>query len=305
MASRDALPHGGATRLTAAEGRRPRPVLVTGVPRSGTTWLARELAGARQAAMPGREPMNPRGEQFALGGTVSGWTVLRSPSPRQQRLLRRCYRGLEPRTFSRYGVHQWRALLPGTRTIIKDPFALLSVPAIVACTGALPVVVYRHPGAVLASYRRMGWTADVPELRRLQGADPTPEPPDDAHAMVEFWTVLHRQVLAWLPEVPDALLVSHAEASLGGAPALRRLMLACGLQPGDPASATAGALAADAPRAGRLHSFDRAPGEVTSGWRARLTPAEVAVVEEGTAQTWQELQSRRFELTGEDPGDRA
>lgn len=294
MASRDALPDAGAAPLTAVRGRQQRPVLVTGVPRSGTTWLARELAGARHAAMPGREPMNPRGEQFALGGTLTGWTELRTPTRRQERLLRRCYRGREPRTVSRYGMHQWRALLPGTRTIIKDPFALLSVPAIVGCTGALPVVVYRHPGAVLASYRRMGWTADIPEVRRLQGMDTDPAPPDDAHAMVEFWTFLHRRVLAWLPEVPDTLLVSHAEASLGGGAALRRLMAACGLQPGDAApAATSGG---DRPEHGQLHSFDRAPAEVAGGWRERLTAAEIAVVEAGTAETWQELQSRRFEL---------
>lgn len=239
--------------------------------------------------------MNPRGEQFALGGTLTGWTELRSPSPRQARLLRRCYRGREPRTVSRYGMHQWRALLPGTRTIIKDPFALLSVPAVVGCTGALPVVVYRHPGAVLASYRRMGWTADVAEVRLLQGLDPAPAPPDDAHAMVEFWTFLHRRVLDWLPELPETLLVSHAEASLGGAAALHRLMAACGLQPGGrtPATTSAG----DRPEQGRLHAFDRAPAEVTEGWRDRLTPVEVEVVEAGTAQMWRELQSRRFELT--------
>jgi hypothetical protein len=294
VVSPDARPHAAPTApdrpLTA---RRSRPILVTGVPRSGTTWLARELAVARGAALPGREPMNPRGEQFALGGTLTGWTELRSLSARQERLLRRCYRGLEPRTFSRYGMHQWRALLPGTRTIIKDPFALLSVPVIVACTGALPIVVYRHPGAVLASYRRMGWTADVAEVRSLQGADPQPAPPDDAHAMVEFWTFLHRRVLAWLPAVPEALLVSHAEVSLGGPPALGRLMAACGLRTG--ASPSVGAGPGRTPREGQLHSFDRSAAEVSGGWRSRLTPAEVALVEEGTAGTWQELQSRRWE----------
>ena len=47
------------------------PILVTGVPRSGNTWLARLLATSPGTAMAGREPMNPRGRQYALGGTLT------------------------------------------------------------------------------------------------------------------------------------------------------------------------------------------------------------------------------------------
>ncbi len=98
-----------------------RPVLVTGVPRSGTTWLARELAAARGAALPGKEPMNPRPGQFALAGTLTGWTRLEHPTPAQVATLRRVYRGREPRVLSRYGVKQWAAALPGTTTVVKEP----------------------------------------------------------------------------------------------------------------------------------------------------------------------------------------
>ena len=58
-----------------------RPILVTGVPRSGTTWLARLLALSPGTALAGREPMNPRGRQYALGGSLDGWTRLTDPSP--------------------------------------------------------------------------------------------------------------------------------------------------------------------------------------------------------------------------------
>ena len=104
------------------------------------------------------------------------------------------------------------------------------MPALVRTTGAVPVVVYRHPGAVLSSYRRMGWTADVSEIRTLQARAQDPAPVDDVQAMMEFWTYLHEQVLAWLPQVPDALLVSHAEltsAGAAGTAALLQRVLAC------------------------------------------------------------------------------
>ena len=282
------------TGRAAAPGRRP--VLVTGVPRSGTTWVARQLATSPAAAMPGREPMNPRSGQFGLGGTLSGWVRLEEPTAQQARLLRRCYAGLEPRTFSRYGSRQWAALLPGSRVVVKDPFALLSVPALVRTTGALPVVVYRHPGAVLSSYRRMGWTADVAEIRALQGRTEDPAPVDDAHAMVQFWTYLHEQVLAWLPRVPDALLVSHAELTAAGPAGMTALMARCGLPQGQAPAPSVPAPAGDVPEHGRLHQFDRRPEEVSEGWRSRVSPEEARVLDEGATSTWQTLESCRTSL---------
>ena len=282
-----------------------RPVLVTGMPRSGTTWLARTLAGAPGASLPGREPMNPRPGQFALGGTVDGWTELRDPTPKQVRILRRCYRGLEPRTYSRYGLSSLGALLPWRTTIVKDPFALLSVPAIVACTGATPVVLYRHPGAVLASYRRMGWTADTEEMRRLQDREGGAPPVDDVEAMNEVWTFLHERVLGWLPEVPGVILVSHREVSRGGRAAVERLARLCGLDaprtppPGDGAEPRGVSLEqARAVPEGRLHSFDREPEEVVAGWRTRLSATEVERLEAVTTPVWDSLESARTPLVG-------
>ena len=293
-------------------GRATAPVLVTGAPRSGTTWLARSLAAGGSATLPGREPMNPRGGQFALGGTLHSWVRLEEPTPRQVRLLQRCYAGREPRTFSRYGSRQWAALLPGARVVVKDPFALLSVPAVVRATGARPVVVYRHAGAVLSSYRRMGWSADIDEVRALQGRPAPAAPLGDVAAMVEFWTYLHEQVLAWLPQVPGTLLVSHAElvaAGPAGVAAVReRLGMPARERLGMPARGRAGTPAGPAlpaagpdhgpvtPRQGRLHQFDRRPEEVADGWRSRVTPEEALLLDEGTATTWHALESCRTSL---------
>jgi len=143
------------------------PLLVTGMPRSGTTWLARLLASARGTALTGREPMNPRGRQYALAGTLSGWARLTTLSRKQEAALSRAYAGRTPWVYSRYGHRQWAALVPRTRIVVKDPFAMLSIPAIHRVTTAQPVLIYRHPGAVLTSYQRMGWAPDVEELRPI------------------------------------------------------------------------------------------------------------------------------------------
>lgn len=279
-------------------GRSPkarRPVLVTGIPRSGTTWLARELASRPGVALPGREPMNPRESQFALAGTLDGWVALDRPTARQQRLLRRCFRGLEPRTFGRYGIHQERALLPRTRIVVKDPFALLSVPAVVCCTGARAVVVYRHPAAVLASYRRMGWTADVEEVDALLGlGGGLRDRGDDATAMARFWDGLHGRVLSWFDDVPDAMLVSHADLVRRGNPAVEEVARRLDLPARSPSWSSPRAAPVGGPDAGtRLHNFDRPREEIDSTWRERVDPAEVRSIEAATARTWAALERRR------------
>ena len=137
--------------------------------------------------------------------------------------------------FGRYGRRQVWAPLPGTRVIIKDPFAMLSVPVISTETGAQAVQVFRHPGAVLASYRRMGWTPDLDEIahlveshrdtgdgvhelwgRRSRGIS-------DAEEMAIFWNVLTSLALDDVARVSATIVVAHEELASLGEPAAEEL----------------------------------------------------------------------------------
>lgn len=283
---------------------RQAPILVTGLPRSGTTWLARELAAARNTALPGREPMNPRAGQFALGGSLSGWARLGPDTDdRQRRTLRRVYQGWEPRTYGRYGVRAWAAPLPWVRVIVKDPFALLSLPAITEATGARAVVLFRHPAAMLASYRRMGWLPDVSEVRDL-GLGDLPDvpaegdPDDDVAAMGWFWAACYAAVLRDLASLPGVLVADHAALVHGGHDALAALAGRLGLQGLHGAHSNArahhhadhhGDHHAGAHAAPQLHRFDRTPAEVAEGWRADVEPEDVRRIEEITAPVLHDL----------------
>jgi hypothetical protein len=304
----------------AAEGSTGRgaPVLVTGMPRSGTTWLARLLATAQGTALAGREPMNPRGRQYALAGTLPGWARLMDPTARQRGALRRSYAGLNPLVYSRYGRRQWAAPLPWTRLVVKDPFAMLSVPAVVRVTGAVPVVLYRHPAAALASYRRMGWAPDLDELAPIVTAHqreghapgltardlPRPGECSEPEAMGRFWAALYTMTLSDLQHVPCAVVVDHAELARGGEPAARRLFEAVGLRWTErSASELVGERDGGAPRAsapgaaGRLHEqLGRDPAQVAQSWRAAVTDEEVAVIDDVTAAVHEQLEALRLKV---------
>lgn len=304
------LPRKGQTTVGVASlheaGRGP--ILVTGMPRSGTTWVARLLAQAPGVSLTGREPMNPRGRQYGLGGTLKGWTRLTAPSSRQSFALRSAYAGLNPCVYSRYGRGQWAACLPWVRGVVKDPFALLSIPTIHRLTGAMAVVVYRHPGAALASYRRMGWRPDVSELAPIVEALLKSNPPsgvtpppsrrgDEVNTMAWFWNVLYSTALHDLTHAPGSILVSHAELASGGIPAqmvvFDHLKLHWVQSKLEKQRDRKPQVAVDQEA---LHNLDRASGAVAEGWRESLTVDEVERIEDATSQTREALDRHRLPL---------
>ena len=285
------------------------PILVTGVPRSGTTWLARWLADGSHMALPGREPMNPKRGSYALGGTLSGWVRLTSFTPSQRRRVRLAYRGWNPLVYSRYGHRQVAAALPWRRLIIKDPFALLSMPALREVTGAHPVLIYRHPGAVLASYRRMGWTPDLGELRavmedaRRDGIDLPDIPPvseTSPEAMGYFWRTLHEVALTDVERAGiDITIVAHAELATSGEPGGRRLAEHLGVTWTPDMAAELARESQVAPPVMdtvALHQFDRSPLAVAEAWRGQVDPEEVRTLEAIATTMWRRLEAHRLPL---------
>jgi hypothetical protein len=255
--------------------------------------LARLLAMSPRTSMPGREPMNPRGRQFALGGAVDAWVRRETFRPEEAAVLRRCYAGREIRTFSRFGINQWAAPLPGTRVVIKDPFAVLSIGAVHAAAGALPVLLYRHPAAVFASYRRMGWTADTDEMIALGG--PKPAGDGDLAALATMWSWCHEIALRDLERIETAIVVSHHAMTVGGPDAHRELCALLGLEPPHAVRPDA---EAHVRRRDVLHDFDRSTDEIEDGWREAVGVDEIAAVEELVAPIWAELEDRQVPLPG-------
>jgi hypothetical protein len=205
-------------------------------------------------------------------------------------------------------MRQWAGPLPHTRLVVKDPYALLSMPAVVAATGATPVVVYRHPGAVLASYRRVEWTPRLDEVAAIVAASrrngeglelpdiPVSEDASPAEQIGAFWSALHELALADAA-ASGAVIVSHSELAAGGEHAGRLLADRLGLSwSSGMAAELSREAAAGRVDAGQLHNLERAPSAVAEEWRSKLDADEIDLVERVSARTLTRVEAARLRL---------
>jgi hypothetical protein len=148
-----------------------RPILVTGAPRSGTTWVGRMLASHARVAYVA-EPFNP--DQLA---GVPADHFFHHVTDRDagrfvaylERLLRfravplpHRRRGLWHRA-TRAAVRALRLLryrLGAYRPLMKDPIAFFSAEWLARTFGMDVVVLVRHPAALAGSLKRLDWHVD-------------------------------------------------------------------------------------------------------------------------------------------------
>lgn len=154
---------------------------MTGMHRSGTTWLARMLCGGRDFIRIG-EPLNVSNRQTIFPSRVERWYTYISPANEDQYV--RWYRDAE-----RFRVHplhdirrarlgsprdpfriaaRWASFTLGRaqrrRLIVHDPFAVFSAAWFARRLDYRIVVTVRHPLAVVSSLKRLNWSFDFTDL---------------------------------------------------------------------------------------------------------------------------------------------
>jgi hypothetical protein len=152
---------------------RRRPILVTGAPRAGTTWVGRMLDLSPRVGYI-NEPFNPTHQpgicscvfphwyQYIHAGNedeyIPGLTaMLRFRYLFTAQLQQRPSRATME-TLVRDGWNFTIARVRGARPLLKDPIAAFSSDWLARTFGATVVVVVRHPAAFAASVKRLGWT---------------------------------------------------------------------------------------------------------------------------------------------------
>jgi hypothetical protein len=284
------------------------PILVTGLNRSGTTWVGRTLAHAPGVGLI-YEPFNPGHRRGICRATVPHWFTYVDGRPRpglagdMRRTLAFRYsyaaelRGVRSardagrmgRDAAAFAAHRLR----GSRPLVKDPIAVLAAPWLAREFGMRVVVMIRHPGAYAASLRRLNWTHDfshfldqpglvddlVPKLRR-DIEEFARRPPDVIDQAALLWNVIYTVVGRYRADHPEWIYLRHEDISRDPQGGFRSLVSQLGLRfsPGLAryvARTTAPSNPADADE-GVVHALRRHSAASIGTWHERLGADEVA-----------------------------
>ena len=307
----------------------PQPLLlVTGMPRTATSWTGKMLEASGRFVYV-NEPLNPQHppgrSPGVLRATVSGaFQYVCADNERQwlpafRDMARLRYHPLAearanhaPYDLARlvkYAAGFAAGRLRGRRALVDDPYAVFSAPWLAERLGAQVVVTVRDPVAVVASWRRVGWTPKLAELlaqptlvrdwlapfrAELEAAAAGPGDPVGQASLL--WRVIYRAVAAYRERLPGLQLARHEDLSADPVPAFAALYGRLGLPFGERArrAVLASSTAAERGQGVMRWSLGRSGMSKTAArrldsranleaWRQRLEPAEVERVRELTA----------------------
>ncbi|WP_225026144.1 sulfotransferase [Xinfangfangia pollutisoli] len=270
---------------------------ITGMHRSGTTWIGEVAAHAMPGAvlhepfnaasgLPGvdRWYLGPQDEETAVslvGRLLDGKIGYRRRRP-SDGLLKALGRGLLGSQYDR----DLKAALgsDAPALILKDPFLIRLGAVLARRFDARGVCLVRHPAALVNSLRRMNWQLPLIDGqawdRRHDDADL-----QFAFTLGQFWARLYAEVLDQVAAEPARLrLVRHedlcADPHAEGEAILRHLTLPVTDQAmGFLTRSTTGD--AGEMSGNQLHQMTRNARELAQSWKASLAPAQAEAVIEG------------------------
>jgi Sulfotransferase family len=159
------------------------PVLVTGMHRSGTSWVGSMLCAGGDLVNIG-EPLNVLNRQTIFRKRVELWyahiteaneadflpyyrdALAFKTHPLADLARMRLGSPRDPFRIARRWGDFFLGRAQGRRLLIKDPFAVFSIDWFVRRLGCGVVVVVRHPVAVVSSLKRLGFVFDFENLLR-------------------------------------------------------------------------------------------------------------------------------------------
>jgi hypothetical protein len=159
------------------------PVVVTGMARSGTSWVGRLLQASGELTYV-NEPLNPehppghspgvlgatvdQGYQYIHHGSDDRWLAAFNDTVRLRyhvgAELRRNRSPYDLARMARYATSFLLGRVLGRRALVDDPYAMLASEWLADRVGCRVVVVVRDPAAIAGSWKRLGWTTDLGEL---------------------------------------------------------------------------------------------------------------------------------------------
>jgi Sulfotransferase family len=246
------------------------PLLVTGMPRTATSWVGKMLEASGRLVYvneplnplhpPGRSPGVLRAEvshafQYISEENERVWlpafrdTVRLRFHPLAE--LRRNHRPYDLARTVKYAAGFGLGRLRGRRALLDDPYAVFAAPWLHRRVGCRVVVTVRDPVATVSSWRRLGWTPRLSELLaqpalvrdRLERFVPELEAAragdgDGIGPASLLWRVIYATVAAYRQEIGGLEVVRHEDLSADPGPAFASLYDRLGLPFGPDAERT-------------------------------------------------------------------
>jgi sulfotransferase family protein len=285
--------------------RKDRPILVTGAHRTGTTWVGKMLAANGRVAYIS-EPLNVLHRPGVMRSKVPLWYTYITEGNEAQYLpalhetlgyryhlpaeiasLRSGHDFLRMCRDSGIFLRGW---LLRQRPLLKDPFAVFSIPWFARRLDCEIVVTVRHPAGFASSLKRLNWPFDFADLLaqpQLMSDHLEPYrarmeamPSDDIIGQASLlWAMVYRTVQTDCRSLPNVNIVKHEDLSVDPLPGFGELYDRLGL-----------AFTPDVQRAIRESSSSENPAELSKervhsvrldsranlhNWRRRLAPKEI------------------------------
>jgi Sulfotransferase family len=241
------------------------PVLVTGMPRTATSWVGKMLE-ASGALVYVNEPLNPQHPPGRSPGVLRADVehAFQYISEENERVwlpafrdtvrlrfhplaeVRRNHRPYDLLRAVKYTAGFGLGRLRGRRALLDDPYAVFAAPWLHRRVGCRVVVTVRDPVATVSSWRRLGWTPRLAELLaqpalvrdRLGRFAPELEAAlaaggdgrgDGVGQASLLWRVIYGTVAAYRREIDGLEVVRHEDLSADPVPAFRALYGRLGL----------------------------------------------------------------------------
>ncbi len=285
-----------------------RPILVTGAHRTGTTWVGKMLAANPQIAYID-EPLNAVHRLGVFDVKLPHFYTYICQENEAEYLaaftdllkFRYHYASevAELRSLKDF-LRMWRdsgsflrSAILSKRALLKDPFAVFSLPWFAERLDCQIVVTMRHPAGFASSLKRLNWIFDFknllsqPLLMRDHFAPYCEEmqsmPADDVIGQASLlWTMIYGFVHNITQQLPSIQLVRHEDLSLEPLEGFRRLYNELGIQFTPAVERTIlDSSSSDNPTelsVKKMKSVKLNSRANLDNWRHRLSPEEIARV---------------------------
>ena len=231
-----------------------QPLLVTGAHRTGTTWVGKMLSAGGYAYV--SEPLNVLHRLGVMGAPVRRWYqyITRENEaeylPAFQKTLALRYglsaelKSLRSRKdFLRMGRDLGiflRGRIARQPALLKDPFAVFSIPWFVERLDCRVVVTVRHPAAFASSLKKLNWPFDFKDLLdqpllmrdHLEPfrADMERTRPDDILGQAALlWRMVYRVVHEYAARDSSIVIARHEDLSRDPVAGFARVFESLGL----------------------------------------------------------------------------